>query len=85
MIEQKDDQTIKMANGYEIKVTRMSKDDVVWKLAEFEARNGMSSSEFIRKWNHGGLQGDCREHVDWAGYCQLASEFGLDGLKISRS
>lgn len=85
MLEQKDNQIIKTAMGYEIEVTRMSKDDVVRKLAEFEARNDMTSSEFMRMWNHGGLRGDCREHVDWAGYCQLASEFGFDDLKITRS
>ena len=84
MLEQKEKQIIKTDMGYEIKVTRMSKDDVVDKLAEFEARNDMTSSEFMRKWNHGGLRGDCREYVDWAGYCQLASEFGFDDLKIDR-
>lgn len=84
MLEQKDRQTIKTALGYEIEVIRMSKEDAVRKLAEFEARNGMTSSEFMHKWNHGGLQGDCREYVDWAGYCQLASEFGFDDLKINR-
>ena len=84
MIEQKATQIIKTDMGYEIKVTRMSKDDVVRKLAEFEARNGVTSKEFMYKWNHGDLQGDCREHVDWAGYCQLASEFGFDELKIAR-
>ena len=84
MLEQKDNQTIKTSMGCEIEVTRMSKDDVVRKLAEFEARNGMTSSEFMRKWNHGGLRGDCREYVDWAGYCQLASEFDFNDLKIDR-
>ena len=51
MIEQKAKQIIKTNMGYEIKVTRMSKDDVVRKLAEFEARNGMTSKEFMYKWN----------------------------------
>ena len=84
MIEQKNSYTIKTAMGYEIEVIRMSKEDVAEKLAEFEARNGMTSKEFMYKWNHGGLQGDCREHIDWAGYCELASEFGLEDLKINR-
>lgn len=78
MIEQKNSYTIKTDMGYEIEVIRMSKDDVAQKLAEFEAKYGMTSKEFIYKWNHGGLQGDCREHIDWAGYCELASEFGLE-------
>jgi hypothetical protein len=84
VIEQKEKQTIKTDMGYEIKVTRMSKDDVVGKLAEFEVRNDMISSEFMRKWNHGELRGDCWEYVDWAGYCELAGEFGFDDLKIDR-
>ena len=78
MIEQKNSYTIKTDMGYEIEVIRMSKDDVAQKLAEFEAKYGMTSKEFIYKWNHGGLQGDCREHINWAGYCELASEFGLE-------
>lgn len=84
MIEQKNGYTIKTDMGYEIEVIRMSEEDVARKLAEFESKYGMTSKEFMYKWNHGGLQGDCREHVDWAGYCQLASEFGFDELKIAR-
>ena len=85
MIERKDSYKIKTALGYEIEVVRMSKEDIAQKLAEFEARHSMTSSEFMHKWNHGGLSGDCREHIDWAGYCELASEYGSDELKITRS
>ena len=41
MLEQEDKQTIKTDLGYEIEITRMSEGDVILKLTEFEARNGM--------------------------------------------
>ena len=43
MIEQKNSYTIKTAMGYEIEVIQETREDVARKLAEFEAKYGMTS------------------------------------------
>ena len=43
--------------GIQVPVTYMSRDDVERKMAEFEVKYGMSSAEFVHKWNEGAL--DC--------------------------
>ena len=60
-------------------------EDVKLKLAEFEAKYGMTSEEFSRRWNQGELDCGVRDFIAWVGYCHAASKNDVDGLKIAEA
>ena len=66
--------TFKMKNGYTATVTRLSPEDVDSKLAEFEAKYGMSSKEFIIKYHSCGFEEENLEFMDWEWYYSAACE-----------
>ena len=83
MIEQEHKQeTIRLPNGQETEVRRLTKEDVERKLAKLEAKHGMTSQEFVGKWNRGEL--DCAEmdYFSWAGYCLFAYKQGHSELQL---
>ena len=83
MVEQKRKQdTLRLVNGQEIIVNHLTKEDVNRKLANLEAKHGMTSQEFVAKWNRGEL--DCAEmdYFRWAGYCLFAYKQGRSELQL---
>ena len=64
--------TVRTSEGHSIAVTRMSEEDVRQRLADFEAKYGMTSEEFSRRWSRGELDCGVRDFVAWIGYCHAA-------------
>lgn len=52
-------------------------------LAEYEERHGMSTSEFIRKFESGEM-GDNAEWFDWDGFAALAAEAARKLAEVER-
>ena len=65
---------IETPGGHTIDVRRMSEEDIKFKLAEFEAKYGMTSEEFSRRWNRGELDCGVRDFIAWVAYCHAASK-----------
>ena len=63
-------------------VTHLSKEDIERELAKFETKYGITSQEFVAKWNDGELDCAVGEHFDWAGLCHSAYDNGRTDLKI---
>lgn len=83
MVEQRHKQgIIRLSNGQEIKVKRLTKEDVNLKLTKLEVKHGMTSREFVEKWNRGKL--DCAEmdYFSWAGLCRMAYKQGRAELQV---
>ena len=69
--------------GHEITVTEMSREDIEQELAEFEAKYGMTSEEFVGKWNRGEMDCAVMDYFDWAGDCDyMAEEHSVEKLRI---
>ena len=83
MVEQKRKQdTLRLVNGQEIKVNHLTKEDVNRKLANLEAKHGMTSQEFVAKWNHGKLDCAVMDYFLWTGYCRMAYKHGRTELQV---
>ena len=81
--QKKKNYTITTPMGIEVPVRRLSKKDVENKLAEFEAKHGMSSAEFAVKWNTGELDCAVRDYFKWEAYCDfMARTHGAKELAI---
>lgn len=55
----------------------LTDDEINRQLAELEHTYGMSSAEFLRKYN-GGELGDDLDFIDWAGLLMVAERAGID-------
>lgn len=77
--------TITTPGGYEMTVIHMTREDIERELAEFEAKYGMSSVEFLAKGRRGEL--DCSDDFfEWEGHCEhLAIVYGVKELEVVRS
>lgn len=83
MVVQKDkDHTIRTPMGHTARVEHLSREDIERELAEFETKYGMTSQEFVVKWNHGELGCGVGEYFDWVGLCYSAYDYGRTELKI---
>ena len=84
MVEQKQSKqyTIRTPMGHEVQVKRLSKEDVERELAELEAKYGMTSQEFARKWNRGELDCGVQDYFGWVGYCHFAYKHGRADLEV---
>lgn len=83
MVDQKQKgYTITTPMGHEVTVKWLSQQDVESKLAEFEAKYGMSSAEFAAKWNRGDLDCAVRDYFKWVGYCRISYKRGYSELRI---
>lgn len=60
-----------------LKVEKLTREDVRKELVDFEAKYGMSSSEFIRKYNSCEFVEENLEFMEWAGYYYIAGRMGL--------
>ena len=66
---------------YELKIHRLTKEDIRKKLAHFESKYRMSSREFIERYNRCDLEEDL-DYMRWAGYYDMAAEVGLVSLEL---
>ncbi len=83
MIEQKrKTDTIRTPMGNEIRVRRLTQEDVERELAELEAKYGMTSQEFAGKWNRGELDCGVMDYFNWEFYCDSAYRHGRAELEI---
>ena len=74
--------TIMSKNGYEITVTHLTEDDLRRSLREFEAKYGMTSKEFVKRWNGGELDCAVMDYFEWETRCEaLARVYGEEDLK----
>ena len=60
-----------------MKVEKLTKDNVKSELAGFESKYNMTSTEFIRKYNRCEFEEENLEFMDWAGYYYIAGRMGL--------
>ena len=75
--------TIMTEAGYEITVTRLTEDDLRRNLREFEAKYGMTSKEFVKRWSAGELDCAVMDYFDWEFYCDsLARVYGEEDLRF---
>lgn len=58
--------------------TKLTRGDILARLAEFEQRYSMTSDEFILRWNSGEL-GDDMALMRWAGILDIAVAAGVWG------
>ena len=76
--------TLMTESGHEITVTRLTEDDLRRSLREFEAKYGMTSKEFVKRWSAGELDCAVMDYFKWESYCDsLARVYGEDDLKVS--
>ena len=68
---------------YTMTVKQLSGADVNRKLSELEAKYGMTSREFAKKWNGGELDCAIMDYFDWEFYCEAAASDGGDDLRIT--
>jgi hypothetical protein len=59
-----------------IPTRKLSSDDLRRELASFEAKHGMTSSQFYNRFRAGEL-GDDAEFMRWAGLCYIALRTGV--------
>ena len=84
MVEQKEKSyTITTPGGYEMTVIHMTRADIEREMAEFEAKYGMSSVEFLAKGRRGELE--CSDDFfEWEGHCAyMYEECGVEELKVT--
>ena len=75
--------TLMTESGYEITVKRLTEDDLRRNLREFEAKYGMSSKEFVKRWSGGELDCAVMDYFDWEFYCDsLARVYGEEELRF---
>ena len=75
--------TIMSKSGYEITVTHLTEDDLRRRLREFEAKYGMTSKEFVKRWSGGELDCAVMDYFDWEFCCEgLARVYGEEDLKV---
>ena len=83
MVDQKQKSyTITTPRGYEMTVIHMTREDIERELAEFEAKYGMSSAEFLAKGRRGELE--CSDDFfEWEGHCAYMYEVcGVKELEV---
>ena len=76
--------TIMSEAGYEITVVLLTEDDRRRILSEFEAKYGMTSKEFAKRWGRGELDCAVMDYFEWESHCEaLAQLCGEEDLKVA--
>ena len=76
--------TIMSEAGYEITVVLLTEDDRRRKLREFEAKYGMTSKEFVKRWSRGELDCAVMDYFAWEAHCEaMALLYGEEDLKAA--
>jgi hypothetical protein len=66
---------------FKLNIQKLTAEDIRRKLDEYEAQYGMSSREFIAKYNSCQLPENL-DFLDWAGYYDMAADVGIVSLKL---
>ncbi len=75
--------TITTPAGYEVTVERLTEGDLRQSLREFEAKYGMTSKEFVRRWSRGDLDCAVMDYFEWEACCDsLARLCGEEDLRF---
>ena len=75
--------TLITESGYEVTVERLTEGDLRRSLSEFEAKYGMSSKEFVKRWSGGELDCAVMDYFEWEACCDsLARIYGEDDLRF---
>ena len=75
--------TLTTESGYEVTVERLTEGDLRRSLSEFEAKYGMTSKEFVKRWSAGELDCAVMDYFKWESCCySLAMVYGADELKV---
>ena len=75
--------TIKLKSGHQCEChDDLSEADVREKLSEFEAKYGMTSYEFIVKYNSCAFEEENLEFLDWAWYYDAAADVGIISAEL---
>ena len=69
--------TDRLKSRHSVRVTRLSEEDIKRKLADFELRFGMTSREFIARYNACELREEKMEFLDWVWYYDAAADCGI--------
>ena len=74
--------TITTPAGHEVTVERLTEGDLRRSLREFEAKYGMTSKEFVKRWSGGELDCAVMDYFEWEACCDgLARVYGEEDLK----
>ena len=69
--------------GYEVTVERLTEDDLRRNLREFEAKYGMTSKDFVKRWSGGELDCAVMDYFEWEACCDsLARVYGEEDLRF---
>ena len=75
--------TLMTESGCEITVKRLTEDDLRRNLREFEAKYGMTSKEFVKRWSGGELDCAVMDYFKWESCCcSLARVYGEEELEV---
>ena len=75
--------TITTPAGYEVTVERLTEGDLRQGLDEFEAKYGMTSKEFVKRWSGGELDCAVMDYFEWEACCDgLARLYGEKALRF---
>ncbi len=74
---------VRLKSGHDVEFLYLSEADVRKRMAELESKHGLTSREFMAKWNAGTLTEEKPDFFRWAGYCESASYFDSEGLRIT--
>jgi hypothetical protein len=64
----------------QLKIVKLTPEDIAKRLRDYEAQYGMTSKEFYRKYNRGELDEEL-DFMKWAGYFDAAARVGLIDTK----
>ena len=71
----------KETKRYKLNIKQLTLEDLKRKLAKYESEYGMTSREFISKYNRCELEENL-EYMDWAWYYDMAADAGFVSLKL---
>ena len=75
--------TVTTDAGHEITVVRLTEDDLRESLREFEAKYGMTSKEFVKRWSGGELDCAVMDYFEWEACCDsLGRLYGEEDLRF---
>ena len=77
MVDQKQKYHIfRLPDGREVKARRLFEEDMEQRIAELEVKHGMTSQEFMSKWNRGELDCAIMDYFRWEAYCRSVFKQG---------
>ena len=82
VVQKRKDYAMRTPMGHTVQVTHLSREDIERELATLEKKHGMTSQEFVVKWNRGELDCGVDEYFGWVELCHSAYDYGRTELRI---